>query len=171
MLDPDAQTSASHRTELQAAWSQMQSALSDYKTSTLDERILVEQLQQRLRQHWQQMVQVLSGPDDDRYRRSASFYGQKVLPLRTSVLEITTRVEDIDARQLASAEADIERQFKCLGRQLTLVLNIALGAALLLAAGCLIYVLKIEKQSRSRYREILLTRVSSSGCPPAGWRP
>jgi signal transduction histidine kinase len=42
-----------------------------------------------------------------------------------------------------------------LGHELSLVLNIALGAALLLAAGCLVYILRIERQSRSRYREIV----------------
>lgn len=158
VLDPDAQRSANRHNELQDAWAQMQAVLGDYKTTTLDEQILIEQLQQLLRQHWQQMVQIFSQPSGDRYRGSASFYGEKVLPLRTSVLEITTRVEDIDAKQLASTEAGIERQFEGLGRQLTLVLNVGLAAALLLAAGCLVYVLRIEKQSRSRYQEILRAR-------------
>ncbi len=154
VLDPDAQRSAEHRNELQGAWTHMQAVLGDYKTTTLGEQILLDQLQQRLQQHWQQMVEVLSQTGDDRYRRSASFYGEKVLPLRTDVLEITTRVEDIDAQQVASTESGIERQFDGLGRQFTLVLMVGLGAALLLAAGCAVYILRIERQSRRRYGEI-----------------
>jgi signal transduction histidine kinase len=38
------------------------------------------------------------------------------------------------------------------------VLNIALGAALLLAAGCIGYILRIERQNRRRYQEIVQAR-------------
>ena len=158
LLDPDAERAANHRSELENAWGRMQALLDDYKTTTLDEQVSVNQLQQLLRQHRREMLEALAESDGDRYRRSAAFYGERVLPLRTAVLEISTRVEDIDAKQLAATETGIERQFEGLGRRLSLVLNIALGAALLLSAGCLVYILRIERQSRNRYRELLRAR-------------
>jgi hypothetical protein len=61
----------------------MQAALNDYKATTLDEKILIGQLQQLLHQHWQQMTQAMSQPSgDNQQRRSASFCGDQVLPLR-----------------------------------------------------------------------------------------
>jgi signal transduction histidine kinase len=150
LLNPDAQGSANSREELESAWTRMQGLLISYKITTSDEQALIGQLQQLLQQHRRQMLQVLSERDGDRYRG--------VLPVRATMFDITTRVEDIDAKQSAFTEAGIERQFEGLSRQLALVLNIALGAALLLAAGCLIYILRIERQSRSQYREILSAR-------------
>jgi signal transduction histidine kinase len=159
LVDSDALRSRTHQNRLQDAWARMQAALSGYKAATLDEQVLIGQLQQLLQQHWQRMAQVMSQPSTDHELRSlASLYLEQVLPLRTAVIEITSRVEDIDSRQVASTEAEIERQFEGLGRQLVVVLNVALGAALLLAVGCLAYILRIERQSRGRYREILQAR-------------
>jgi signal transduction histidine kinase len=67
-------------------------------------------------------------------------------------------VEDVDAKQLTLTDAQIQSEFENLGRRLSVVLNIALGAALLLAAGCIGYVLSIERQNRRRFQEIVQAR-------------
>jgi signal transduction histidine kinase len=41
---------------------------------------------------------------------------------------------------------------------LSVVLEVALGTALLLAAGCILYILRIEKQNKRRYQQILEAR-------------
>ena len=75
-------------------------------------------------------------------------------PLRISALQITERVQDIDAKETAAAQLQIQDQFERLGHDLNLALNLALATALLLAMGCGIYIAKIEKQNRRRYEEI-----------------
>jgi signal transduction histidine kinase len=108
--------------------------LAGYRTSTLDETTLLNSLRELLEQDWRD----LENPRES-----------------TSVLEIDTRVQDVDERQLAATESEIQRQFEDLGRRLSLVLIIALSFALLLAAGCIIYIFKIERQNSRRYKEIL----------------
>jgi signal transduction histidine kinase len=132
--------------------------LASYRSSTLGEAVLLKQLQDMLERHWQEVSRTLSWSPTERQRRGAAFYGDEIVPLRTAVLEITTRVEDVDAKQLASTEAQIQGEFESLGRRLSVVLNIALGATLLLAVGCIVYILSIERQDRRRYQETVQAR-------------
>ena len=78
--------------------------------------------------------------------------------MRTSIVEITTQLEGIDAKQAASTEAQIQSEFERLGAGLSMALNLALGTALLLAAGCLLYIFRIERQNSGRYQEVLKAR-------------
>lgn len=158
LLDSDQQGSQQHLTELHDAWSRMLSDLSGYRCSTLDEKVLLTQLQDLLNRHWEDVSRVMNWPPAERQRRGVTFYRNQIYPLRTAVLEITTRVEDVDAKQLASTETRIQSGFETLGRRLSVLLNIALGAALLLAAGCVIYILRIERQNSRRYQEIIKAR-------------
>ncbi len=137
------------------SWSRTLSDLGNYRSSTPEETALLKRLQTLLDQHWSEVSHALSWSASERERRRAAFYGDEILPLRTAVLEITTRVEDVDARQLASAAAGIQNQFENMGRRLGAVLEIALGIAVLLAIGCILYILKIEAQNKRRYRQIL----------------
>jgi len=90
--------------------------------------------------------------------RVASFYNDEVLPLRTSIIEITAQLEGIDAKQAASTEVQIQSEFEQLGARLSIALSLELGAALLLAAGCLVYIFRIERQNSRRYQEVLKAR-------------
>jgi signal transduction histidine kinase len=106
----------------------------------------LEQLQAMLRQHWA----ILDHAMQTRYGVSA-----EVQPLQVSAIQITQRIEDIDARQTAATQLEIQDQFERLGHGLGLALNFSLGTALLLAIGCGVYILRIEQQNQGRYREIV----------------
>jgi signal transduction histidine kinase len=158
MIDSNAQRSEQRLEELRNAWSRALMALSNYRTTTLNEEVLLKQLQDLVERQWESINRVIGASRATANRQN--FYQDQVLPLRTELLEITTRVDDVDARQLAATESATERQFESMGRQLSVVLNIALGAALLLALGCIIYILRIEAQNRRHYQEILTARTA-----------
>jgi signal transduction histidine kinase len=150
LLDSDQETARDHLEQLQGAWSQMISDLANYQTTTLEEEVLMKRIQALLNEQWRDLNRAMTASVEQ--RRTA------VRPLRTAVFEITTRVEDADARQHAWAESGIQREFENMGRQLTVVLEIAVGAAIMLAAGCVVYVLRIERENRRRYQEIAEAR-------------
>ena len=156
-LDSDPRNSKAYLAKVQQAWSQLSSDLTNYRSTTLDEQVLVKQLGDLLNQHWQRLSSALSSPSAGR-SQTASFYNDEILPLRTSMVEITTQLEGIDAKQTASTEAQIQGEFERLGSQLNIALSAGLGAALLLALGCLLYILRIERQNRHRYQEVLRAR-------------
>jgi signal transduction histidine kinase len=115
-----------NRSELRDALARALEDLAGYQSSTLDETTLLNGLRELLEQ-----------PQES-----------------TSVIEIDTRVQDVEARQLAATESEIQRQFEDLGRRLSLVLVIALCFAILLAGGCIVYIFRIERQNSRRYQEI-----------------
>ncbi len=156
-LDSDPQKSRDYRAEVQEAWSRLSSDLANYRPSTLDEEVLVKRLGDLLDQHWQRLNRAMNSPPAGK-PRAATFYNDEILPLRTSIVEITAQLEGIDAKQAASTEAQIEAQFERLSARLSIALSLGLGAALLLATGCLLYIFRIERQNSHRYQEVLKAR-------------
>jgi signal transduction histidine kinase len=126
------------RSELRDALANALESLAGYQSSTLDETTLLHSLRNLLEQDWREIEQP---------RES------------TTVLEIDTRLQDVEAKQLAATESEIQRQFEELGRRLSLVLIIAVCFAVLLATGCIVYIIRIERQNSRRYQEI--TRLSA----------
>ena len=165
LLDSDQQSSQADLAEIRDAWSRSSSDLANYRSSTLDEQVQVKRLEDLLNQHWQYISRAMSSPSSGTLHgasfytaRGASFYKDEILPLRTSIVEITTQLQGIDARQAASTEVQIQSEFEHLGAGLSRALNLALGTALLLAAGCLLYIIRIERQNSGRYQEVLKAR-------------
>lgn len=128
---------------LRAALSRALEDLEGYPSSTIDETTDLSELRNLLQRHWQIMEQA-----------------EPLLLEPTAVLEISTRVEDADARQLAATGEEISRGFENLARRLGRVLIVALCAALLLAAGCFAYILRIERQNKRRYQQIVQGRAA-----------
>jgi signal transduction histidine kinase len=157
LLDSDQLKSKDYSAKVREAWSRLRSDLANYRPGALDEEIRVRQLGNLLDQHWQNLSHAMNSPPAGK-PRSATFYNDEILPLRTSIVEITAQLEGIDAKQAASTEVQIQAEFERLGRRLSRVLILALGAALVLAAGCLLYIFRIERQNLRRYREIVNAR-------------
>ena len=157
LLDSDQPRSQVDLAEIRDAWSRSSSDLANYRSSTLDEEAQVKRLEDLLNRHWQYISRAMSSAST-RTARSPSFYHDEILPLRTSIVEITTQLQGIDTKQAASTEVEIQSEFEHLGAGLSRALNLALGTALLLAAGCLLYIIRIEGQNSSRYQEVLKAR-------------
>jgi signal transduction histidine kinase len=158
-LDSDQQNSKDHLAKMQDAWSRLSADLANYRSTSLDEEILVRQLGDLLNQHWQYLSRATTSPPAGS-PRGASFYNDEILPLRTSIVEITAQLEGIDAKQEASTQSQIQSEFELLGSRLSMALSLGLGAALLLAAGCLLYIFRIERQNSRRYQEVLKARTA-----------
>jgi signal transduction histidine kinase len=147
------QKSEGSSAKVQETWARVRSGLADYRPGSGDEATQVKQLSDLLDQNWQNINRTMNSPASDRAE-----HADELLPLRSSVSQIATQLEDIDSKQAASTEARIQGQFEGLGARLRTVLIFALAAALILAAGCLVYIFRIERQNRRRYEEILKGR-------------
>jgi signal transduction histidine kinase len=145
----DSQRQKDYQARVQESWSRERSDLADYHASTADEEALMERLADMLEQDWQDIDRMMSTPAGD--QRAAP-------PFRISVVDLATRLQNIDTKQAAATEARIQDQFEHLGANLRNLLTLCLASALALAAGCLIYIFRIERQNRRRYEEILKGR-------------
>ena len=158
-LNSSQANAAGYLTKVEDARSRAMSDLANYRASTLEEQELIVNLGDMLNQHWVRLTRVLSSTPNGK-PVPASFYKDEILPLSASYVEITAQLEGIDAKQSATTEAQIEAQFERLGSRLSSALGLGLGAALLLAAGCLLYISRIERQNGRRYQEVLKARAA-----------
>lgn len=142
---------ADYLAKVQDAQSRSTVDLKNYRASTLEEQILVTHLGDLLNQHWQRLNRALTSMSNEK---------SEMGPLQTSFVEITTQLDGIDGKQTAWTEARMEDQFEKLGSRLSTALGVGLGAALLLAAGCSLYIFRIEQQNSRRYEEVQNARRS-----------
>ncbi len=118
--------------QLSNAWAAVLDNLNGYRAFSREEAARLNELRQMLEREAQRTQQT-----------------------ETDIVEIDTRVRDVDALQLAATTEAIHRQFEASGRHLGVVLEIALFAAMLLAAGCILYIWRIERLNGRRYEEIV----------------
>jgi len=134
--------------EVRKQWNRTMAELAAYRIASDGEAVPFGQLRDMLQRHWLSLSRAMEKTEGE----------AEVRPLRVSALEITARVEDLDAKQTAATELRVQDQFERLGRGLGVALNFALVSALLLALVCGTYILRIERENRRRYLEIVAAR-------------
>jgi signal transduction histidine kinase len=82
----------------------------------------------------------------------------EILTMRTELLDWSGQLNDWQGRQLHSNDETLLAQFSRLQASLTGSLSIALGAGLLLVIASMAYILRLERQTRNRYRELAQSR-------------
>jgi len=93
--------------------------------------------------------------------------GDQVITMRAEILDRSGQLSAWNGRQLQSADESLLAEFSRLRASLTGSLSIALAAGLLLVLVSMGYILRLERQTRGRYRELAesrheLERLSSS---------
>jgi signal transduction histidine kinase len=137
--------------DIRDRWTQMMADPGDDQLQSNHAQLA--QLRTLLSRHWailNRSIQTTS--------REGSLNPDEVRPLQVSAVEITGRVEDIDAQQTAATQVAVQDQFERLGRGLSLALYFSMGTVLLLALGCGVYILRIERQNQGRYEQIVSGR-------------
>ena len=82
----------------------------------------------------------------------------QVLTMRSQILDWSGQLSAWNGRQLHSSDETLLSQFGRLQASLTASLAIALGAGLLLVIASMAYILRLERQTRGRYRELAQSR-------------
>jgi signal transduction histidine kinase len=139
--------------DLRNQWTRMMAHLGAYPFSDAGDAARFRELQDLLDAHWQSLSRAMAVTS-----ARGDLDEADVRPLSVSAVQITAQIEDIDAKQNAATELRIQDEFEHLGRGLGLALNFALATALLLALGCGVYILRIERQNHARYEEIVAAR-------------
>lgn len=103
-LDSNPQNAKDYLAKVQDTWSRLSSDLANYRSTKVDEEVLVKRLGVLLDRHWQRLSRALSSPAAGR-PRAASFYNDEILPLRTSIVEITSTADTESSRKFKARSA------------------------------------------------------------------
>jgi signal transduction histidine kinase len=119
---------------------------------------------QRHRELYQSVLAL--APASPQGRAQDRMSGQ-ILTMRSELLDRSGQLSDWNGHQLQNTDETLLAQFGQLRASLTGSLSIALAAGFLLVLASMAYILRLERQTRSRYRELAhsrheLERLSSS---------
>jgi signal transduction histidine kinase len=90
--------------------------------------------------------------------RAHDLMSDQIVTMRSELLDRSGQLSSWNGRQLHDADEALLSQFGHLRASLTDSLSIALAAGLLLVLASMAYILRLERQTRSRYRELAYSR-------------
>ena len=82
----------------------------------------------------------------------------EILTMRAELVDGSGQLNNWNGQQIHSSDETLLAQFSRLQASLTGSLSIALGAGLLLAIASMAYILRLDRQTRNRYRELAQSR-------------
>jgi signal transduction histidine kinase len=159
LLEPEPQRAGTFRASLQEVRHGMDSALLSYDNQVEPaEKQHYAALKTELSQYWKTLDPILAWDSTERRRRGYTFLRDEVFPRRTAMLEIASRIAEINEQQLdAGNERVVELLVKFQNRMaLTLFATLALGLGM--AAFSTRKILKLESHSQARFQEVVEAR-------------
>lgn len=159
LLDPDPETAERQLTRLQQSRQEMDTAIDAYARllSPADAEPF-QSLQGQLERYWKVIEPVMHWDAPHRRAKGFQFFQQELFPRRMAMLGIADRIADINEQQLkegGAQTAELFRQFR-IRLAATLLITFSLGMALALLS--VRQILKLERDSSTRYHEIVTAR-------------
>jgi len=150
---PGARPDPGIRQELEQAGAELLSQLNRYPAVRQpQEEDFLKHLDDLYRRHRELYQEALSGS------LTRDLMADQVLGMRAQILDWSGELNTWNGRRLQQSDAALLAQFGNLQSTLTRSLAIALAAGLLLVAASMAYILRLERQTRNRYRELAESR-------------
>jgi signal transduction histidine kinase len=160
LFDPDENRSTEHNDQLRRVWADLEQGLDTYATTPdANEAEMAAQLKRKIDLYWESISPSLRWSNRERRTSGLAFYNSTVLPSRVSILEITAEIDNAHSRQLADGESRMTAGFGDLRSELLWTFVLSLVAATILAIGSAIYILRLESETRFRYKQVAAGRV------------
>jgi signal transduction histidine kinase len=159
LLEPDPPRASGFGANLEDVRRQMEAELSSYAGQI--EPVESEHysvLRMELAQYWEALEPTLKWDAQKRQKQGYEFLRDEVFPRRTAMLDVASRIADINEQQL---NAGNERDSRLLGQfktRLSTTLFAALALGLGMAAFSIRKILQLEADALARYREVAEAR-------------
>ncbi len=101
---------------------------------------------------------MLSWAPDERRRRAPLLIDREIEPLQMELLRRSDQLRLMNDEQLHETDQEMMAQFAQFQGSLTRSIVLALGSGLLLILASMIYILRLEQQTRARYDELVRSR-------------
>lgn len=159
LLDPDVRSAESYRTSLEEVRGEMNAAMESYgrQPEVSQDRHYAE-LAAELHRYWSTLGPILHWDAAERRADGYVFLQDQVFPRRTAMLDLASRIEQINEQQLDEGNHRVDRLLAAFQRRLAATLL----AALLLGLGTAVLsthkVLRLAAQAQAQYREVVEAR-------------
>ena len=138
---------------------QTRAALQSYPADrSAEEQALIQQMQEYLAEEDSVFRSAREWKPEERRSRGQAVVSADIIPKRQRFVAIAQKIELLNDQQTVAAKQASFTEFGRLQDRLTRFLILALTSGLLLAIGSAIYIMRLERQSRLRYSELVQSR-------------
>ena len=156
LLDPEPGGAELQRANLQELRRGMEAALDRYSSSlSPEEENPMRVMRTELAAYWKVLDPILHWSPEERRERGYAFLRDELVPRRATVLEIADKIAAINEQELNGGDERLEETFGRFRRRLFLMLAATLSIGLVLAGVVASHILRLEKQARIRYEQVV----------------
>lgn len=160
VLDPDPHRAAMYLEGLEQVRHDMNVALAaEAKLKVSEGTLPFQALNKELSEYWGTLAPVFHWDAETRQRRGYEFLRDDVFPRRTAVLEIASRIADLNEQQLNAGNGRIVTILRQFQYQLLATLLATLVLGLGMAAFSTRKILELERHAQARYEEVAAARL------------
>jgi signal transduction histidine kinase len=123
-----------------------------------EEQSLIEQIQEYLAEEDRVFRSAREWKPEERLSRGQAVVSSEIIPKRQRFVAIAQRIEFLNDQQSVAAKQASFAEFGRLQERLTRFLILTLTSGLLLAIGSAVYIMRLERQGRLRYSELVQSR-------------
>ncbi len=155
LLEPDPGKADLHRKELENARLRIEATDAAYARNLRgEERARFLQFVQEVRAYFDSLRPALQWNASQRREFGYSFMKDSLLPRRMIVVHLADQISQVNQKQLESGNRQVSDLFASFRRSLILLLVLALVCGVLLAGGSIYGLLRLERESASRFDEV-----------------
>ena len=103
-------------------------------------------------------ITILAEPPEDRRRQAENMRAGQLMPVQRQILDWSAKLQAWNGDRLERADSALVTQFANLQGSLSRVLGIGFASGLLLVAGSMAYIARLDRQTRARYVELARSR-------------
>lgn len=151
-----------HRKELEAAKTRILAMIAAYERVLRgQERKPFEQFTTEVATYFDALQPVLQWDAGERRELGYSFMKNSLLPRRMVMVRLADQIREVNQRQMEAGNQQVSNLFASFRRSLLILLVITLVCGLLLAAGSIYRILRLERLSARRFEEAEQARSTS----------
>ena len=103
-------------------------------------------------------ISILGTQPDERRRQAQELLTKRIAPLQKQILDWSGKLHAWNGQKLQHADRSLVAQFEHLQGGLSRALVVGFGSGLLLVMASMVYIVRLERQTRSRYVELARSR-------------
>ncbi len=159
LLEPDSATADTHRKELDAVRVRVDSMIAAYhRILRPEERAPFESFTRELSAYFDSLQPALQWNAGQRRALGYSFMQNSLLPRRMTMVHLTDQIRNVNEKQMQAGDRQMRDLFARFRSSLLVLLIVTFLGGLLLAAGSIYRILRLERETAVRFEEIVQAR-------------
>ncbi len=159
LLNGETAENAADTDDLKNRGAEVHNALQNYPTDAEpEERAMLQEIQRKFQEQEDSFALLVIRPAGERPQDRQQFLGEQMMLRRAYILRISRDVSLWNDRKLLEATQSLAASFQNVQSRLVSMVALSLLAGLILALASGIYILRLERQGRVRYQELVTSR-------------